>query len=257
MTGHRFFHRRARGWLPVLAGIVGFSLAPPAHAQSAGQGFLFQEPRWTLAVRGGFERANASSDLFEFATDTLTLDRSDFSGVNVSMDLAYSIRPRLDLAFNVGYSGSKTPSEFRKYVGTDDLPIAQTTRFVRIPLTASVKAYLTPRGQTTGSLAWIPARVSPYVGVGGGAVRYKFEQNGEFVDSESPNLDIFRDRLSTDGWTPTAHGLAGFDLALSPRWGVTTEARYSWARGETSGDFENYRIDLSGLSATMGLHVRF
>lgn len=254
---HRFFHRGPRGPLLVLAGIVGFSLAPPAHAQSAGQGFLFQEPRWTLAVRGGFDRANASSDLFEFVTDTLTLDRSDFSGVNVSMDLAYSIKPRVDLALNVGYSGSKTPSEFRKYVGTDDLPIAQTTRFVRIPLTASVKAYLTPRGQTIGSLAWIPARFSPYVGVGGGAVRYKFEQNGEFVDSESPNLDIFRDRLSTDGWTPTAHGLAGFDFALSPRWGVTTEARYSWARSETSGDFENYRIDLSGLSATMGLHVRF
>ena len=255
MKGHRF---RLHGWLLAVAGIsVGLLFAAPARAQSAGKGFLFQEPRWTVAVRGGFERANASSDIFDFVTDTLTLDRSDFSGVNVSMDLAYSIKPQLDLALNVGYTGSKTPSEFRKYVGTDDLPIAQTTRFVRIPLTASLKAYLTPRGQSIGSLAWIPARFSPYVGVGGGAVKYKFEQNGEFVDSESPNLDIFRDRLSTNGWAPTAHGLAGFDLALTPRWGVTTEARYSWAKGKTSGDFENYRIDLSGLSATMGLHVRF
>lgn len=87
---------------------------------------------------------------------------------------------------------------------------------------------------------------------------YSFEQEGEFVDSESENLDIFRDRLTSDGWTPTAHGLAGVDVALSPRWGVTTEARYSWARGEMGGDYLNFgRIDLSGLSATMGLHVRF
>jgi outer membrane protein W len=257
MTGHRFLHRGPRSWLLALAGIAGLSVAAPAHAQSAGKGFLFQEPRWTLALRGGFDRANASSDLFEFVTDTLTLDRGDFSGVNISADLAYSIRPRLDLSLNVGYTGTHTPSEFRKYVGTDDLPIAQTTKFVRVPVTASVKAYLTPRGQTIGSLAWIPSRFSPYVGVGGGAVKYEFEQDGEFVDSQSPNLDIFRDKLSTDGWTPTAHGLAGFDLALTPRWGVTTEARYSWAKARTSGDFENYRIDLSGLSATMGLHVRF
>ena len=106
---------RYSGWLPAVAGIsVGLVFAAPARAQSAGKGFLFQEPRWTVAVRGGFERANASSDIFDFVTDTLTLDRSDFSGVNVSMDLAYSIKPQLDIALNVGYTGSKTPSEFNR-----------------------------------------------------------------------------------------------------------------------------------------------
>ena len=254
-------YRRVCGRFVALGSVAALAFAAPADAQSAGKGFLFQEPSWTLAVRGGFDRASARSDLFEFVTDTLTLSKSDFSAVSYSADLSYRLQPRLDLSFSAGYASSKTPSEFRKYVGTDDLPITQTTKFVRAPVMVSLKGYLLPRGTAVGSLAWIPSRFAPYVGVGGGAMMYRFEQDGEFVDSESANLDIFRDRLVSSGWVPAAHGLAGFDVALSPRWGLTTEARYTYARehtGYTSDeDFQNYRIDLSGLSATMGLHVRF
>jgi hypothetical protein len=263
MTAHAFVHRGIRRQLLAVAGLLAVALAfaSPAQAQSGGRGFLFQQPYWTFSVRGGFDHANAGSDIFEFVTDTLTLDRGDFSGVNIATDLAYSVTPRLDLVFSAGYTGSKATSEFRNYLGTDDLPIAQTTKFVRVPLTASIKGYLAPRGQTIGSLAWVPARLAPYIGVGGGVMKYKFEQEGEFVDSESANLDIFRDKLTSEGWAPSAHGLAGLDFALSPRWGLTTEAKYTWARTDTgnggSDDFQNYRIDLSGLSATMGLHVRF
>jgi hypothetical protein len=262
MTRRRFIPRGSLAPLAALAGLVVGLAAAPAGAQSAGKGFLFQEPLWTFAIRGGFERANANSDIFDFVTDELTLDRGDFSGLNVSVDLAYRMMPRLDLAFSAGYAGSKTPSEFRRYVGTDDLPITQTTKFVRVPVTASVKAYLAPRGEKIGSLAWIPSRFAPYIGAGGGAMHFTFQQEGEFVDVDSPNLDIFRDRLTSRGWTPTAHGLAGLDVALSPRLGLTTEARYTWARADMGSginpDFQEFgRIDLSGFSATMGLNVRF
>jgi hypothetical protein len=260
MTDHRGLHRGAHSLL-VLAGIVGISLAPPAHAQSGGKGFLFQAPQFTLAIRGGFDRAIAGSDLFAFATEQLTLDRGDFSGMSFGADLSYSILPRLDLAIGASYSQSNAPSESEHFIGTDDLPIRQTTKFVRMPVTLSLKGYLGPRGESIGTLAWVPTRFSPFVGVGGGLMSYRFVQEGEFVDVETENLEIFRDRLTAKGWTPTAHGLAGFDFALSPRLGITTEARYTWARGEEWGideDFRGFeRIDLSGLSATMGLHVRF
>jgi hypothetical protein len=214
-----------------------------------------------FAIHGGFDRANARGELFDFVTDSLTLDRGDFSAVRYSMDLAYSITPRLDLSFSGGYASSKTPSESEHYIGTDDLPIAQTTRFTRVPLMASLKVYLLPRGETIGSLAWIPSRFSPFVGAGGGAMMYRFQQEGEFVDSESPDLEIFSDRLVSTGWVPAAQGLAGFDVALSPRWGLTTEGKYTFARKHTDfsddEDFQDYRIDLSGLSVTMGFHVRF
>jgi outer membrane protein W len=246
-----------RGGLLALAGLASIAIAP-AHAQSGGSGFLFHQPSWTFAVKGGFDHATAQSDIFEFVTDTLTLDRGDFSGFNVTADLSYRLQPRLDLSFSYGYAGSKTPSEFRKYVGTDDLPIRQTTQFVRMPVTAGLKFYLAPRGQEIGTLAWVPARFAPYVGAGGGMVFYKFRQEGEFVDAQSANLDIFRDELTSKDWAPMVNGLAGVDFALSPRWGVTTEAKYSWAKAEMGGDYLNFgRIDLSGLSATMGLHVRF
>ena len=261
MTAHRLHHAGTRTAL-VLAGIAGLALAAPAQAQSGGKGFLFQQPRWTFAIRGGFDRANARGDIFEFVTDQLTLERKDFSGLNLAADLSYSIMPRVDLVFGGSHSSVTAPSESRKYIGTDDLPILQSTRFVRTAFTGTIKAYLTPRGQTIGSLAWVPARFSPYVGVGGGTMHYKFQQDGEFVDEESANLDVFKDVLTSSAWTPTVHGLAGLDFSLTPHLGVTTEARYSWAKGEmgtgANRDFIGFdRIDLSGLSATAGFHVRF
>jgi hypothetical protein len=262
MNTQRFLTRRAVGRLCALAGAFGLTVAVPAQAQSGGKGFLFDQPSWTLAVRGGFERANASGDIFEFVTDQLTLEKGDFSGFTAAVDLGYSLRPQLDLVFSGSYTGTKTPSEMRAFIGTDDLPIAQTTKFTRMSYTASVKGYLKPRGQSIGTLAWVPSRFAPYVGAGGGLMKYKFEQEGEFVDVDSPNLDIFRDKLTSADWTPTAHGFTGLDFALTTRLGVTAEARYSWAKGDmgngADADFIDFgRIDLSGFSATAGLHVRF
>jgi hypothetical protein len=256
---HRATARRSVAYtLALIAGLVTTSavVATPAEAQSSGQGFLFAEPRWTLAIRGGFAHASAGSDIFDFTSEHLTVDRSDFDGFAIGGDLAFAVKPRLDLVVGASYSGTRTGSEFRDFVGTDDLPIAQTTHFVRFPITLSAKAFLLPRGEPVGSLAWIPTRFAPYVGVGGGAMRYGFEQKGEFVDFQ--DLSIYYDELTSYGWTPTAHGLAGFDLALTPRLGLATEARYTWARGELQDDFIGFdRIDLSGFSVTMGLHVRF
>ena len=256
----RWRYRRLIASAGVL-GLLGVALAPTAEAQSAGKGFLFQEPRWMFAIHGGFDRANARGELFDFVTDDLTLDRGDFSAPRYSIDLGYSITRNIDLSFSGGYTSSKASSESRKYIGTDELPITQTTRFTRVPLMASLKLYLLPRGETIGSLAWVPSRFAPFVGAGGGAMMYRFQQEGEFVDAESPALDVFRDRLVSTGWVPAGQALGGFDFALSPRLGLTTEAKYTFAKKHTDfsddEDFQDYRIDLSGLSVTMGFHVRF
>ena len=238
-----------------------FGTVPAAHAQDTGDGFLFEAPRWTFSVRGGFDRAFAGSDIFQFMTDTLTLSKGDFSGFTFGAELAYSISPRLDLAVGGGFVRSRTVSEFREYVGSDDLPINQTTTFSRLPVTATMKAYLLPRGRSIGTLAWVPARFSPYVGGGVGSVRYELIQQGEFVDSQddgSGNFDIFYDHFRSSGWTPTAHALVGAEFALTPRLGLSTEGRYGWARSDMNEDFVGFEpIDLSGLSATMGFTLRF
>ncbi|MGI9181189.1 MAG: hypothetical protein ACR2H9_11900 [Longimicrobiaceae bacterium] len=232
------------------------AMAHPVQAQRSGEGFLFREPVASLQLRGGYHHANAGSDLFSFATKQLTLRQRDFGGPMLGGDLALRIHPRMDLAFGATYSSASAVSEFRDWVDRDDLPIEQTTRFERVPLTASAKAYLTPRGRSIGSFAWLPARYAPYVGAGGGAMWYRFHQEGDFVDFET--LEIFSDELTSSGWAPIAQALAGLDISLTPRFGLTGEARYSWARAELGDSFEQFDpIDLSGLSATFGIHLRF
>ena len=107
----------------------------------------------------------------------------------------------------------------------------------------------------------LPTMFSPYIGAGGGTLRYELVQQGEFVDTQddgSGNFDIFYDHYRSSGWTPTAHAMLGAEFALTPRVGIATEGRYGWARSDMSEDFVGFEpIDLSGFSATMGLTLRF
>ena len=63
--------------VPLAAAILLFPTA--VQAQRGGPGFLFQEPTVTFGVRLGYDRALAGSDLFDFTTSNLTIDRSQFS----------------------------------------------------------------------------------------------------------------------------------------------------------------------------------
>ena len=138
------------------------------QAQDTGNGFLFRAPTGEVSFRGGFDRANAGSDIFAFTVKELTLRERDFSALTFGTDVDKVLTPRLDLRFSVGISQTTTPSEFRDFVDNNRQPIEQTTVFMRVPLTASLKAYLTSPGRSIGHFAWIPSRYAPYVGAGGG-----------------------------------------------------------------------------------------
>lgn len=244
----------------ILAPVTGLAIAlgvsRPALAQTQGDGFLFRQPIGSVAVRAGFQQASAGSDIFSFVTDELTLGRSDFAGISYAADLAFQIRPKLDLVFGGSYSGSDSRSEFRRFVDNNDLPIEQTTRLARVPVTASAKLYLTSRGRSIGRYAWIPSTFAPFVGVGGGAMWYRFEQEGDFINMET--FEVFPDAFRSSGWTATAAGFGGLDISLGPRFGVTIEGRYVWARAPMSEDFSGFdRIDLSGYNASLGFFARF
>jgi len=237
-----------------LLGLAGS--AATAHAQVMGDGFLFRPPVGSLTLRGGFARPDAASDLFDFTFEELTLDRDDFNSPALGFDLGVRLSRRLDVVLGVGVASAKRRSEFRHWVDLDDQPIEQTTTFRRVPVTASLKAYITPRGRTIGSFAWLPARWAPYVGFGAGFVWYRFKQEGDFVDFE--NLDIFPATYRSEGWTPTGHLLAGFDLALGLRWALNFEGRYSRASAKPGYNYEGFEpIDLSGLTTTIGIQYRF
>jgi hypothetical protein len=235
------------------------ALAPAAHAQQTGRGFLFGAPVGTLALRGGWAGASATGDLFDFTREHLTLERRDFGSFTGGADFAVRVRSRTDIVVSASMSGTTRRSEFRAFVeeGPDgDMPIEQDTRFQRAPLTLSVKQYLMPRGRSVGTLAWIPAPVAPWVGAGGGAAWYRFHQQGDFVDFETNEIHTLQ--LETSGWAPTAHVMAGLDVSLTPRLALVSDARYTWSRGTPGRDFLGFdRIDLSGFTATAGLAIRY
>jgi len=199
---------------------------------------------------------SAGSDIFSFTTSTLTVNRGDFRSGDVGASLAFTLRPRLDFVIDVAYSGMDKGSEFRNYVDNSGNPIQQSTSFTRTPITLSAKYYLTGRGRQIGRYAWIPDHVAPYVGAGVGMMYYEFTQRGDFVDDST--LAVFNDEFHSGGWTPMAQLLAGAEWSLGKSWALLTEARYLTASAALSGDFSGFhRIDLSGVTTSAGLIVRF
>jgi hypothetical protein len=246
-------HPGARAAVFVLALVAA---ARPASAQGAGDGFLFRPPAGAVAIRGGFDLARAGSDVFTFVTDELTVNKRDFSSAAFAFDVAFTVSPRVQGVFTVGTTQTTIPSEFRNWLDNNDRPIQQTTTFHRVPLTGSLKTYLADPGRAVGHFAWIPTRYAPYVGAGGGIMWYRFHQDGDFIDFNT--FKVFRDLFDSDGWTPTVHAFGGVDVSLSPRFAVTTEGRYQWARAALSRDFSGFdRIDLSGFALTSGITIRY
>lgn len=246
--------RPSRFTLALAAAFV-LGISASAAAQRSGNGYLFHEPNATLNIRGGYALASAGSDIFEFAIDKLTLNKRDFSGFTLGGDVAFRLASRLDLTLDAGYSRSKKGSESRNFVDNNDQPIQQTTTFERVPLTANLKYYLSPPGRSVGNLAWIPAKFAPYLGAGGGAMWYRFRQVGDFVDFKT--LNVFPSKMNSSDWTVVGQGMAGADYSISPTMALTADARYVWAKAGLSRDFGGFnRIDLSGVSATVGLSFR-
>jgi hypothetical protein len=238
-----------------MAGVLALGIALPARAQVAGDGFLFHRPYARVALRGGYAIASAGSDLFDFTTEQLTLNKRDFSGLSLGANVGFTVSDRVDLTLDAGYARAAKKSEFRDLVDNNRLPIEQSTTFERIPLTANVKFYLSPPGESVGTAAWIPAKFTPWIGAGVGSMRYRFKQEGDFVDFNTNN--VFPSTFDSQGWTPVAQGMAGADFSLTPMIAFTAEARYLYSKGDLGRDFGGFeKIDLSGVSASVGLSFR-
>lgn len=229
----------------------------PVSPPEGGPGFLFHEPRVTLGVRGGFNiRSAARGEIGTWLTDTLTLRHRDFNAFSIAGDVGVAVAGPLELVVSGGYARTTAPSEYRNWVDQNDQPITQSTTLETVPLTLAARWYLTSRGRRIGHFVWLPARVMPYVGVGGGAVRYALKQTGSFVDIV--DFSIFSDAYRSWGWAPLGMVLAGADYSLGTRVVMNADARYVRAKAGLNRDFVQLTdgIDLSGVQVSLGLHVR-
>jgi opacity protein-like surface antigen len=227
-----------------------------SSAQEPDADFLFGKPRGSLGARGGWQLAAASSDIYDFFGEELTIEKGDFDSFLFGADGSYALASRVDLVAGFELSEASVDSEYRDFVDENDLPILQETRLTIVPVTLSVKVYLTPRGREISRYAFVPAKVRPYVGGGGGFVWYELEQAGDFVDFV--DLTIFTSGFRSSGWGFATQAFGGVEIRLSPRWYLSVEGRYLWSDADLEGDFLDFEpIDLSGARIGAGIGFTF
>jgi len=221
--------------------------------------FMLGRPRASLGFRGNWMMARGGSDIFDFVTEQLTLEKSSFNQATFGGELAINITPRIDAVFGADIGRAKSPSEYRdkvEQVGNTTVPIQQTTRYEQVNLAGSMKYSLMPKGRQISRFAWIPSTVTPYVGAGGGLVHYNLQQTGDFVDFQ--NDHIFTDVFHSDAWAPSVHAFGGVDIQLHRHLFMSLEGRYLWADAPLEQKFIGFDpIDLAGFRLGGGVHVVF
>jgi hypothetical protein len=218
--------------------------------------FLFGAPDGSISVRGSWLFARAGSDWFDFVTDHLTIESEDFNAPGIGVDVAVAVTPRLDVQFGLDFSRAQVVSEYRDFVDNDRLPISQVTRLRELNLSGNVRVALVPRGREVSQFAWVPRRIVPYAGAGGGVLWYDVNQTGDFVDFQ--DLSVFTDVFASRGWTPSAQAFGGVDVRVFRRMYVTIDGRYLWAAGELGRAWIDFDpIDLAGFRLSAGLNIVF
>lgn len=218
--------------------------------------FLLGRPRASIGVRGSWVMASANSDLFDFVTDQLAIDKKDFNTGALGLEAAFSVNPRVDIVAAMDLNGMNHASDYRRLEDNLGLPIQQTTQLNQLNFTVSGKFALLPRGRAISRLAWIPRTFVPYVGAGAGYGKYEFRQEGDFVDFTDNH--VFPDTFRSEGWAPTVHVLGGTDIQVAKHLMLSFEGKYSWQHATLSQDFIDFDpIDLGGFRFGAGIHLGF
>lgn len=254
---------RSRRRLLTMAGAVWLaSLVPMGRALAQnGDGYLFRTPAGGLTIRGGAQAPLGRSDLFDFTTEQLTLNRRNLAGAAWGGDINGAFSDRWEWLISIDWLSRSATSEYRRFEeqlpNGQRSPINQTTAFRRMPITFGLRYNLMPAGERIGQYAWLPSKMVPYLLAGAGGTWYKFRQEGDFVDFSNNNR-IFTDDYESSGWGTTGFVGAGFDVSLNLYFVLSTQVRATIGNTSMGRDFRGFQpIDLSGASLTTGLRIRF
>ncbi len=241
---------RTSGRLPVrgllAAAITAVLGAAPAHAGG-------------LDLRFGGYFPSASSNLFDDIHSLYTrgasfstaippgVEQDDWQGLFGGIEYNQKVADFVELAVHVdGYSKSLDTS-YREYVNIDDSPILQTLRLSIVPIGFSVRLGPTSRR----------ARLAPFVVAGVDAMIYSYEEFGDFIDFFDDDRPVDFDSFRSDGVAFGYHLGGGLRVAVSDDVSIVGEGRYFWSKTDMGDDFRGNEIDLGGVAATIGVHIRF
>jgi hypothetical protein len=154
----------------------------------------------------------------------------------------------LEVSAGVGYYSRHVPSVYLNLVNVNGSEIAQTLALRIVPVTGIVRF-----------LPWgTPRTAQPYVGVGVGALRWRYSESGQFVASDN---SVYTDRFIAIGTAVGPVALMGIRLpAGGDIYALTMEWRYQFGVGSTGGlakGFLGDKLDLGGGNLSFGFLVRF
>ena len=207
-----------------------------------------------LDLRLGAFFPHAHSNLFDDAAELFFLDpQKDFRGVMGGIEYSTRLADNVELGVSLDGFDRLRDTSYRDYTHPDGGEIRQTLKLSIVPLGATLR--FVPTGRRVA--------VAPYLGVGADLFYWRWHEYGDFIDFQDPSNPIVADSFRSDGWKAGFHVTGGVRFRVTHDFAVVAEGRYQRAKAKMGDDFapngpglEN-EIDLSGWSATVGVHIRF
>jgi hypothetical protein len=200
-----------------------------------------------LDVRLGAMWPSADSNLFDDDDELYFVNDGDWVGFTGGAEYSIKAANNLELGFSIDGYGKHVDTAYRDFVRDDGSDIRQTLELDVVPIGVTLR--LIPTGRN--------AKIAPFLGVGPDLVLYEYKEYGDFIDFFDPTFPVISDSFRSDGVTVGVHATAGVRFFVSDDVAVVGEARYLWAKDDMDDDFRGNRIDLGGISATLGVHIRF
>lgn len=181
--------------------------------------------------------------------DALLFEVRDFRTAQLFGEWTFGFGDHIEAAAGVGLYGRTVPSIYRDFVNKNGTEIEQDLKLRVIPLTAIVR--FLPFGR--------PGDVQPYVGVGVGALNFRYSEAGSFIDATT--RDVFTDRFVKTGTALGTIILGGIRFPLGGDiYGLAVEGRYVTGQGDLGGlqnGFLGDTIDLGNTQLNFTFHIRF
>ena len=195
----------------------------------------------------------------EFWNDTqgvFSLEMNELDDVTLGFSYVRSFTNVVELGVNVDFYDGVALSDYKDFVDEVGLPILHDTRLTMMPTTVDVRVlpggrYKARRGRAVNKPAF-------YLGAGAGLNHWRYEEFGDFIDFDDPQMSIYYDEFEDSGTALELHAMAGLELPVARQFNLVFEGRYSWADDELSEDFAGLgEIVLDGWSFNFGGAFRF
>jgi hypothetical protein len=175
----------------------------------------------------------------------LLFEVNDFNSATFGGEYLFAVNRRVEAGVGLGYSQRSVPSVYANLTHPNGDEIFQELKLKQVPVTFTGRILLLPRGSS----------VEPYVGGGLVAIRWRYSEAGEFVDSSN---NIFSARYTGDGTAAGPMALFGI-RGVVQNWTVGAEGRWQKLEGKGLADagMLGDKIDLGGWHANFTFGFRF